>query len=236
MKLGIMQPYFFPYIGYWQLMNAVDKYVIYDDVNYIKRGWINRNNILINGKSSIINLEIKGASQNKLINEIHVSDDKIYRAKLLKTLEHSYKKAPYFNVVFPIIEEIIFNDEKIVSFYLENLIKKIAQYLEINTEFILSSQINKNNALKGQDKIIEICKKMDATEYYNAIGGIELYSAEFFKSNGIQLNFLKTDLIEYKQFENAFQPNLSIIDVMMFNSKTEIKYFLEKYSLEQKVL
>lgn len=236
MKVGIMQPYFFPYIGYWQLMNAVDKYVIYDDVNYIKRGWINRNNILINGKSSIINLEIKGASQNKLINEIYVSDDKIYRTKLLKTIEHSYKKSPYFNDVFPIIEEIIFNDEEIVSLYLENLIKKIAQYLDINTEFVLSSQIDKNNALKGQDKIVEICKKMDATEYYNAIGGIELYSAEFFKSNDIQLSFLKTDLIEYKQFKNDFQPNLSIIDVMMFNSKTEIKYFLEKYSLERKVL
>ncbi|MFZ1603036.1 MAG: WbqC family protein [Leptotrichiaceae bacterium] len=231
MKIGIMQPYFFPYIGYWQLINAVDKYVIYDDVNYIKGGWINRNRILINDKPSFINLKMNGSSPNKLIKEIHVSNDNRWKNKLLKSIELSYRKAPFFEMSFPIIEEIINHDEVNLSLYLENLIKRIAEYLEMNTEFVLSSNIEKDNSLKGQDKVIEICKSLGAKEYYNAIGGVELYSAENFNSYGIELKFLRTEYIEYKQFKNDFSPYLSIIDVMMFNSKEEIMNILDMYSL-----
>lgn len=231
MKIGIMQPYFFPYIGYWQLINAVDKYVIYDDVNYIKGGWINRNRILINDKPSFINLKMNGSSPNKLIKEIHVSNDNRWKNKLLKSIELSYRKAPFFEMSFPIIEEIINHDEVNLSLYLENLIKRIAEYLEMNTEFVLSSNIEKDNSLKGQDKVIEICKSLGAKEYYNAIGGVELYSAENFNSYGIEPRFLRTEYIEYKQFKNDFSPYLSIIDVMMFNSKEEIMNILDMYSL-----
>lgn len=231
MKIGIMQPYFFPYIGYWQLINAVDKYVIYDDVNYIKGGWINRNRILINDKPSFINLKMNGSSPNKLIKEIHVSNDNRWKNKLLKSIELSYRKAPFFEMSFPIIEEIINHDEVNLSLYLENLIKRIAEYLEMNTEFVLSSNIEKDNSLKGQDKVIEICKSLGTKEYYNAIGGVELYSAENFNSYGIELRFLRTEYIEYKQFKNDFSPYLSIIDVMMFNSKEEIMNILDMYSL-----
>ena len=231
MKIGIMQPYFFPYIGYWQLINAVDKYVIYDDVNYIKGGWINRNRILINDKPSFINLKMDGSSPNKLIKEIHVSNDNRWKNKLLKSIELSYRKAPFFEMSFPIIEEIINHDEVNLSLYLENLIKRIAEYLEMNTEFVLSSNIEKDNSLKGQDKVIEICKSLGAKEYYNAIGGVELYSAENFNSYGIELRFLRTEYIEYKQFKNDFSPYLSIIDVMMFNSKEQIMNILDMYSL-----
>ncbi len=231
MTLAIMQPYLFPYIGYWQLINAVDKYVIYDDVNYIKGGWINRNRILINDKPSFINLKMNGSSPNKLIKEIHVSNDNRWKNKLLKSIELSYRKAPFFEMSFPIIEEIINHDEVNLSLYLENLIKRIAEYLEINTEFVLSSNIEKDNSLKGQDKVIEICKSLGAKEYYNAIGGVELYSAENFNSYGIELRFLRTEYIEYKQFKNDFSPYLSIIDVMMFNSKEEIMNILDMYSL-----
>jgi len=230
MKIGIMQPYFFPYIGYWQLINSVDKYIIYDDVNYIKGGWINRNRILINDKPSFVNLKMNGASQNKLIKEVQVSNDNQWKNKLLKTIEHCYKKAPFFDRAFSIIEEIIHNDEEILSLYLENLIRKVAVYLEIETEIILSSTIKKDNDLKGQDKILHICKILGAKEYYNAIGGVGLYSPGEFEANGIKLRFLKTQAIEYKQF-NKFEPNLSIIDVMMFNSKEDIKKMLVKYSL-----
>ena len=231
MKIGIMQPYFFPYIGYWQLINAVDKYVIYDDVNYIKGGWINRNRILIKDEPSFINLKMNGSSPNKLIKEIHVSNDNRWKNKLLKSIELSYRKAPFFEMSFPIIEEIINHDEVNLSLYLENLIKRIAEYLEMNTEFVLSSNIEKDNSLKGQDKVIEICKSLGAKEYYNAIGGVELYSAENFNSYGIELKFLRTEYIEYKQFKNDFSPYLSIIDVMMFNSKEEIMNILDMYSL-----
>jgi len=230
-KVGIMQPYFFPYIGYWQLINAVDKFVIYDDVNFIKGGWINRNNILYNGKVKRINLQMNGASSNKLINEIEVSDSEIFRRKLLKTIEASYKKAPYFSETYKIIEDIVNNNEKNLAKYLEYSIRRISEYLLITTEIIMSSDINKNNELKGQDKVIEICQILGADKYYNAIGGQELYSREDFKKMGIELKFIKTNNISYNQFSHDFTPNLSIIDVMMFNSISEVNELLNEYTL-----
>lgn len=231
MKIGIMQPYFLPYIGYWQLLNAVDKYVIYDDVNYIKGGWINRNRILINKEPKYFNVKLNGASPNKLINEVEVSNDNIWQKKLLKTIEENYKKAPFFKEVFPIIEKIIENDEKNLAKYLEFSIKEICKYLDIKTELMLSSNLEKDNSLKGKDKVIAICKELKGTEYYNAIGGQELYSFEEFKQNGIELRFLKTNEIIYKQFGDEVISNLSILDVLMFNSKEKVKEFLNNYSL-----
>lgn len=231
MKLGIMQPYFLPYIGYWQLLNAVDKYIIYDDVNYIKGGWINRNRVLVNNIDKLITLKLDGASPNKLIKEIELSDDNIYKKKLLKTIEENYKKAPFFKDVYLMIEKIIMNNEKNLAKFIEFSLKEISNYLEIKTEILISSSLKKDNLLKGKDKVIEICKIMGATEYYNAVGGQELYSFDEFKQNGIELKFLKTGNIEYKQFKNEFIPNLSILDVMMFNSKEEIKRMLNNYEL-----
>lgn len=231
MKVGIMQPYFLPYIGYWQLINAVDKYVIYDDVNFINRGWINRNRILFNGKDKMITLSLRESSQNKLIKEIELVNNEKEKIKLLKTISQSYQKAPFYNLVYPLIEEILNFKELNLGKFLENSIKKIAEYLEINTIILISSEIEKDNALKGKDKILDICKRLGATKYYNAIGGQELYSYEEFKKNGIELNFLKANEISYIQYKNSFIPNLSILDVMMFNSKDEIKNILENYIL-----
>lgn len=235
MKIGIMQPYFLPYIGYWQLLNAVDKYVIYDDVNYIKGGWINRNRILINKEVKYFNVKLNGASPNKLINEIEVSLDKIYQKKLLKTVEENYKKAPFFNEVFLVVQKIVENEEINLAKYLENSIKEVCSYLDIKTELLISSDLEKNNSLKGKDKVIEICKKLDGTEYYNAIGGQELYFFEEFENKEIKLKFLQTNEIFYQQFNNKFVPNLSILDVMMFNSREKIKEFLNNYTLIEKI-
>ena len=231
MKLGIMQPYFLPYIGYWQLINAVNKYVIYDDVNYINRGWINRNRILINGKPAYFNIPLLGASQNRKINEIKINHDKRLLDKGLKTIEMAYKKAPYFIDVFPRIAEIMNDNSECLASFIQNSIINICSYLEIETELILSSSLNKDNTLKGEEKILEICSILNATEYYNAIGGKKLYSFDKFCEKGIQLKFLNTDPIEYVQFKNVFQPNLSILDVMMFNSVEEIKKMLTYYTL-----
>lgn len=231
MKVGIMQPYFFPYIGYWQLINAVDKFVIYDDVNFIKGGWINRNKIFINGQARYINLQMYKASPNKLINEMEVLGDKVYNKKLLKTIEISYRKAPYYSEVYPLIESIIKQDENNMAKYLINSIREVCKYLEIDTQILVSSEIEKNNNLRGQDKIIEICKILGANQYINAIGGIELYSRKDFESNGILLNFLRTKSIRYKQFNDNYLPNLSIIDVIMFNSVQETKRLMEEYEL-----
>ena len=231
MKVGIMQPYFVPYIGYWQLLNAVDKYVIYDDVNYINRGWINRNRIMIDGQPKYINVPMLGASQNKLINEIHVNHDPRQIKKNLRTIESAYKNAPYYAVIFPLVEEIIKCSQEYLASYIENSIRVICQHFEIETDLIVSSSVKKNCSLKGQDKILSICELLGATEYYNAVGGQMLYSYEDFRKRRIELKFLKTNNIKYKQFGNDFLPNLSIIDVMMFNSRQKVKEMLEDYSI-----
>lgn len=211
MKLGIMQPYFLPYIGYWQLMNAVDKYVIYDDVNFIKGGWINRNRILLNGKSQYFNIQMQGASSFKLINEININNNEININKNLKTIYMAYHKAPIFFKVYKLLQDILEKQTDNLAEYVINSIRVIADYLNITTEIVISSSINKDNSLRGQDKVIEICKKLNATDYYNAIGGMDLYSFDEFKENGINLSFLKTNDICYKQFDNEFVPNLSIL-------------------------
>lgn len=232
MKIGIMQPYFMPYLGYWQLLNAVDKYVVFDDVNYINRGWISRNNILMNGEAKFIKIQLIGASQNKLINEIQVTKDQKELKKILKTLECCYKRAPYYDRIAELIENIILNEESNLACYLYRSIQEVCNYLDIKTELILSSSIEKKNGIKGEDKIIDICKRLKADTYYNAIGGKELYKKEKFERNHIQLNFLRMKEIVYKQFSADFVPNLSIIDVMMFNSKEQIQQYLEMFLLD----
>lgn len=232
MKLGIMQPYFFPYLGYWQLMNAVDTYIVYDDVNYIKRGRINRNNILINGESKSINLTLKEVSQNKHINDILLDSSDVINRKLISKIVLAYSKAPYFEHVFPMVEKILLQDENNLAIYLFNSFKIIGEYLGIGTKIILSSEVRKDCTLKGKDKIISICKLLKADEYYNSVGGMHLYDKDEFYNNGIKLSFLKMDdNIVYKQFNNNFVANLSIIDVMMFNSQEECQQLLNKYTL-----
>ncbi len=226
-----MQPYFFPYIGYFQLMNAVDKYVIYDDVNFIKSGWIYRNRILVNGEPKYFNLPMSGASSNKLINEVEVNNDEKLKQKNIRIIQDNYKDAPYFSDVYPMLEKIIFNNERNIAKYIMSSFEILLKYLNITTELVLSSSIEKNNSLKGQEKVLEICRILGATEYYNSIGGQELYDKENFKNQNIELWFLKTNEICYKQFENEFHSNLSIIDVMMFNSKTDIQKMLQEYEL-----
>lgn len=229
-KIAIMQPYFFPYIGYWQLINAVDKYVVYDDVNYIKSGWINRNNILLNGAKHLITLPLEEASSFKLINEISITKNMVLKNKLIKTIKNAYSKAPYFENVMSIIEPLILNNSNIAMLNY-NIILAIKKYLNINTEILLSSNIEKNNNLKAQDKVIHIAHILGANEYINAIGGQELYSREDFSKENIKLSFLKTGDIKYTQFRNEFVPNLSIIDVMMFNSPETIREMLDDFEL-----
>lgn len=231
MKIAIMQPYFFPYIGYWQLIHSVDKFVIYDDVNYIKGGWINRNRILVNGIPQMINLRMYKASSNKLINEIELLNDNVYTAKLIKTIESNYKNAPYFEDVINIIVEILSYNNMNMAEYLHNLIVIICDYMKIDTEIIVSSSMLKDNSKKGQEKVIDICKTLYASEYINPIGGIELYSQNRFNEDGIKLYFLRTDEVIYKQEEDIFYPWLSIIDVLMYNSIDDIAKILNKYTL-----
>lgn len=228
MTIAIMQPYLFPYIGYWQLISAVDTFVIFDDVNYINKGYINRNTILVNEEPWQFTLELIGASQNRFINEIEVGKN---QKKLLKTIEMAYKKAPYFGKAFPVIQDIFNQEEKNLANLIRYSIEKITNYLGLEKKFLFSSQIKKDNTLKAQDKIIQITVLLNANRYINAIGGQALYEREIFKKEEIELKFLKTEIKEYKQFGNNFISRLSIIDVMMFNSVDEIKTMLQAYEL-----
>ena len=168
MKLAIMQPYLFPYIGYWQLINAVDKFVIYDDVNFIKQGWINRNDIIGDETSYRLSMQLIGASSFKLINEITIGNN---LTKLLKTIEHTYRKAPYFKSVYPVFQDVLCHNEKNLAKFLTASIKTICDFLEIKTHLIVSSELEKDNYLKGQDKVISICNLLQAKQYINATGG-----------------------------------------------------------------
>lgn len=230
-KTAIMQPYFFPYIGYWQLINAVDEFLIYDDVNYIKGGWINRNNILLNSKKHMITLPLGGASPFLPIKQIRTVGNKKINEKLMKTIEQAYKKAPYYDDIAPIIHETIFYPSDKITDAICYSIKRVSDYLGIKTKFLLSSSIEKNDNLKGQDKVIHICKLLKTTDYINAIGGLELYDKESFAKEGLSLHFLKSNKIIYNQFGNEFVPWLSIIDILMFNDIKTVQSYLNDFEL-----
>jgi hypothetical protein len=230
MKLAIMQPYLFPYIGYFQLMNAADEFVVYNNIKYTKKGWINRNRILVNGSDAYINFPLKKDSdyldiKDRCLAEIWPQE----RQKLLNKLRESYRSATYFEQAYSVIEKcILFEDMNLFAFILHSL-NILKNYLDISTPFVVSSTIEIDNSLKAQDKVMAICKARQAGVYINPIGGVELYNKEDFTKAGIELFFLKTGAITYKQFNNIFVPSLSIIDVMMFNSKEEIKEYLNSF-------
>lgn len=230
MKLGLMQPYFMPYIGYWQRINAVDEHVIYDDVNYIKGGWMNRNRILYNGTLRNFNVPLRGASPNKLVNQVTVDTNPILQGKMMRTIEYAYKKAPYFNEAMAVLEPIITSKEDNLAIYLENELRSICKYMGINTKLIMSSAIEKDNSLKGRDKVVEICKKQGADIYINASTGEHLYNKEDFKEKGLKLIFIKdASTVRYEQMTAEFIPSLSIIDILMNCAKEKIQELLMDY-------
>lgn len=231
MKVAIMQPYFLPYIGYFQLMASADVFVIYDNIKYTKKGWINRNRMLLNGKDSVFSLPLMKGADSLNIAERAISPD-FNKIKLLNQFHGTYSKAPYFKEVFPLIEDIIrYEDDNLFS-YLHYSVCKIASLLNIKTKIIISSSVSDNENLKGQDKVLSICKALSASHYINAIGGKELYSESDFAREGIRLSFIQSHLEEYRQFSTTFVPWLSIADVLMFNSLDAVRHSVKyNYSL-----
>ena len=231
-NIAIMQPYFMPYIGYFQLIKSVDEFIIYDNIQYTKKGWINRNRILVNGKDQIITLPIKKDSDYLNVAERELSEswgkDK---NKMINIIKSSYSKSPYFKESSELIFECLNNSEKNLFKFIYDSIIMINEYLGIKTSIIISSSIDANHTLKSQDKVLSLCKAQNADVYINSIGGVELYDKTIFKENGIDLNFIKSNPINYKQFNNEFIPWLSIIDVLMFNSKEQIQKYLSNYKL-----
>lgn len=223
------QPYFIPYIGYWQLINSADVFEISDDYAYINKGWVSKNRILVNGMATDYRIEVSHASSLRLINELMLCDFSVQ--KKLKTLEYSYSKAPYFDDGFKVMQDIFSYDDRNLADFLTNSIYRVCDYLDINTNIVKSSSFEGNSKLKREYRIYDMCERLGADTYYNAIGGQALYSYEDFRKHGIKLGFIKTGDIKYKQFKNEFVPNLSIIDVIMFNPKEEIKKMLDNYTI-----
>lgn len=233
MKAAIMQPYVFPYLGYYQLVNAVDLFVFFDDVNFIKKGWINRNNILVNGEANKFTIPVKEISQNSLINQVELFEFEKWADKFLKTLAVSYKKAPKFRETFSLIEEVFNQPNSGVAKLAENSIISVFKYLGCEINYKRSSElVYKRTDTTGEDKIIEICKIVGATEYLNPYNGRELYKADSFEKCAISLGFLRMDEISYAQFmKENFVPSLSMIDVLMFNEKEAVRELLGKYKI-----
>ena len=220
MKIGIMQPYVFPYLGYFQLYNAVDLFISLEDVNYIKKGWINRNKIMVNDKPSYITFPVKNASQNRLINQHYIDWRGNWPEKMLKTIKHSYGRETYFDEVYPVIEDLFRRQgEDCIAAFAMVALTHLGDLLGIKTETQWSLRYAKDG-LKGQDRLIDICKQSGATTYVNAIGGMEMYDQESF--GDIDLRFIKR-LDE----EN----NLSIIDILMRRGWDETSKLLNQYEL-----
>lgn len=222
MKAAIMQPYFFPYIGYFQLIASVDLFIVYDNIKYTKKGWINRNRMLQNGKDVMFSLPLKNGSDYLDVRDRKLAEN-FNRDKLLKQISGSYRGAPYFAQTYPLIEQVVRHEEDNLFKFIHNSIVMTCEHLEITTEIRISSDISVENGLKNQDRVLALCVAVGANTYINAVGGMELYARDEFQARGIGLKFIKSKPFEYAQMDNEFVPWLSIIDVMMFNPLDAIR-------------
>jgi hypothetical protein len=254
MKLAIMQPYFFPYIGYYQGISAVDKYMLYDNLAYIKYGWVNRNRVLvIHGHPVNVTVPVQKKSSYSRISEIELVDSDTWRKKILRTLVMNYRSSPFFDDVYPVIEAVICSEVKRLTELNARSIIDLCKYLGIDTEITTDTskyfeleekladdsesiterfpQLDLRTPEKKVIRVIEICRAEGANVFINAIGGQGLYGKDEFARHGIELFFLRTEEHSYPQASEVFHPNLSIIDVLMNCGKDGTKELLDKYSL-----
>ncbi len=233
MKIAIMQPYFCAYIGYYQLINCVDKFVICDNMQYTRRGWFNRNRILDNGTDRMFTIPLKKDKSFLNVNLRYLADNSIReRIRVLKQIQSLYKKAPFFSQNYPLVRRLFIQEINNLFDYIYFSVVELCSNLDIKTQIIISSSLDIDHKLKSQDRIIEMCKFLKTDLYVNPIGGKELYDKEIFKREGIDLRFIKAKKIKYTQFNDEFVPWLSIIDVLMFNDIEQIKSYLNEYELE----
>jgi hypothetical protein len=231
-RVAIMQPYIFPYLAYYQLVASSRIFVFYDDVNFINRGWINRNAILVNGNKKRVTFPLVGASQNKLIKEVEIDTRQKEYKKFFKTLSHSYNKAPYFDRTLDIINYVFRPRKTAVSYVARESIEIITDKVGLETRFLSSSQAFENTKELGKaDRLIKVSKELGADEYINAAGGREIYSKDYFKAQGLSLKFLEANFPPYDQNVDNFVPGLSIIDILMFNSYEEIRTMIFSHSV-----
>ena len=232
MNLAIMQPYMFPYIGYFQLIRSVDKFVFLDDVSFRKQGWINRNRILVNGQPHAFCVPVVDASQNRKINQTQIGSSTKWQNKLIRTISLYYKRAPQYREVMPLVERVVTSGAVTISELAIESVESVCQYLNMRTNFTKSAARYSNDHLRGQDRILDICNKEDANVYVNRPGGRSLYSRESFSEKGVDLRFIRTLSFDYRQFSETFVDNLSIIDMLMFNDKVTTLLCLDRFELD----
>ncbi len=227
-----MQPYLFPYIGYFQLMHAVDRFVVADDVTFIKQGWINRNRLLINGESTYFTVPLKRHPAAALIKDVEIDDRATrWRTRILKTIENFYRRTPSFETVYPMVERVIAGRFTTIADMARASLREVRAYLAIPATIVESSSAYGNAHLKAQDRVIDTCRAEQATDYVNAPGGRALYSPDAFLAHGIRLHFVHSEPAEYPQFGGPFVQGLSIIDVLMFNAPARARDLLTRYQL-----
>ena len=254
MKLAIMQPYFLPYIGYFQAISAVDKYILYSNLNYIKDGWIHKNRILnINGTAFPITVLVANKSSFMKICDINLVSNKPWRKKILHSIYYNYKFSAFFDEIYTLVERVINYDTENLSTLNERCVVTVCQFLDISTEIVHDNSIYADieekllkvdlndysefpyladrKPIKKVLRVIEICRRENAKIFINAIGGQALYNKNEFASYNINLNFIRTRDFIYPQKSNKFVPNLSIIDVLMNWGKEKTKSLLHEYDL-----
>jgi hypothetical protein len=221
-----MQPYFFPYVGYFQLLCAVDRFVFLDDVNYNPRGWINRNRVLVGGREAYLTVPVADASQHRKIDQIEIAEDPRWLARMEKTLAQSYAKAPQFEPAYALVHEVLHAGERSLADLARRSVLAVARYLGIETEIVGSSSVYGNAQLAGQERILDICRREGAGTYLNLPGGRLLYNGEAFAASGVALRFIEPALTEYRQSTPDFHPRLSMIDVLMHNEIAAVRAML----------
>jgi len=222
-----MQPYLFPYIGYFQLAASVDKFVFYDDVNFIKHGWINRNRLCLNGAVRYFTIPLSGASPFLKIRQIDVQPGALWKKKMLESVRHSYSKAPYFKAANDLLQATLDSGESSIAAIARTSVRTVCAYAGLDTQFIESSAIYGNDELSGAQRVLDICKREQASDYFNPPGGRALYSEEAFSAAGVNLHFVDPCLHAYRQFAGEFQPGLSILDALMFNDAGAVRELVE---------
>ena len=227
MRVAIMQPYFLPYIGYWQLIAAADVFVIYDNIQYTKKGWINRNRMLVNGSPALFTLPLQDGHAEALVDQRLIAP--FDHRKLLRRFEGAYRRAPHYEETLPLLTKIIYQDEDNLFQFLLRSVMRICIHLGISTWIRQSSGITIDHSLKAQDKVIAICKALKADEYLNASGGVELYDTKAFRRDALRLRFIRALPLEYPQLGHPFVPWLSIIDVLMFNPLEKVQHLVHNH-------
>lgn len=222
MKLAIMQPYFLPYIGYFQLIAAVDEFVIYDNIKYTKKGWINRNRMLHQGQDVLFTLPLKNDSDQLAICERELSAS-FQPDTLRRQFIAAYGKAPCFEPTMALLDRILEYPNRNLFHFIFHSVAAVCEHLGIATPLRVSSGIPIDHTLKGQDKVLALCRELKADIYINAIGGQNLYDRATFGAHGIELQFLQSQAKAYAQFGRPFVPWLSIIDVLMFNPVEKLR-------------